>query len=322
MSCSLPDPKLFLAAVLDKPVGTSMAEPQVTVVTVCLNPIRDGRLPVLQKNLDSVQRQEGVSLEHIIVDGASSDGTLDFLQDFRNERFPLRILSLPDSGIYEAMNRGIVLARGQYVIFLNSDDYYHRSDGLARSIEILDATGCGFSFAPIQLVGPHSRNSSHRHPYRHLHRFFMSCSIAHPSMLFRRDALMDVGGYDERYRLAADYDMMLRLIVCGYKACYVPHDFVSFMKGGFADSHKQLDLQERSSIVWNFHHKVFGIDLSPDEVYTLISRHCYPRRLLGLYKEVQCKVDETFVGLPHGLSMWATRSFNYWKYYLLCRYGS
>ena len=92
---------------------------EVSVVTVCFNPLEAGRKEVFQKNLDSVQAQENVRLEHIIVDGASSDGTLEWLKGYNNTRYDIRILSLSDDGIFDAMNRGIALSRGKYIIFLN-----------------------------------------------------------------------------------------------------------------------------------------------------------------------------------------------------------
>ena len=117
--------------------------------------------------------QTGVVVEHLIIDGSSTDGTLDFLQAYTNAHHDIRILSKPDSGIYEAMNRGIALSRGKYVIVLNSDDYYHRADGLASSVKALEENNCGFTFAPISPIGPHTRHSPHRDPQKHIHKFFV-----------------------------------------------------------------------------------------------------------------------------------------------------
>ena len=121
MYSNIPSPELLqdeviLKAASDKKTKSS---PVVTVVTVCFNPLKDGRRELLTKNMDSVQQQTGVAVEQIIVDGASTDGTLEFLKSYENHSHDIRILSKADSGIYEAMNRGIALARGKYVVFLN-----------------------------------------------------------------------------------------------------------------------------------------------------------------------------------------------------------
>ena len=139
MSFDFSSSKQFLDAVILKPASPDVAtHPLISVVTACFNPLKDGRKDLFLKSLDSAQQQIGVSLEHIIVDGASTDGTLEFLQAYDNNNHDIRILSMPDSGIYEAMNRGIALSRGKYVIFLNTDDFYHRTDGLLLCAEALD----------------------------------------------------------------------------------------------------------------------------------------------------------------------------------------
>ena len=297
------------------------AEPMVSVVTVCLNPLREGRKELFQKNLDSVQRQTGVAVEHIIIDGASTDGTLDFLASYVNTHYNVRILSQPDSGIYEAMNRGIALARGKYVTFLNSDDYYHQPDGLALSVKTLQESGCSFSFAPILPAGSPFLHRLHRHPERHLHRIFLFPTIPHQSMLYRRTTLVEAGGYDPSYRMGGDHDLTLRLVAAGHKACFVGKAFVSFAAGGFSTQDAELKLREKMRRVKHFHRQVFGVELSDKETETLVRRYRYPRRYLSVYVASQRMIGQTFVGVPQGLWARLLRCFNYWKYFLKCLLG-
>lgn len=296
------------------------ATPLVTVVTVCFNPLRDGRKALLAKNLESVQQQRDVTLEHLIVDGGSDDGTLEFLQQYNNVCHDIRILSKPDSSIYEAMNRGIALARGKYVVFLNSDDYYHRSDGLALSAKALEENGCSFSFAPVLPKGPHTRFTHYHHPQRRLHKVFVTSVIPHPSMLYRRTALMEMGGYDLAYKLAGDYDMTLRLISNGHKGCFVNHCFATFVVGGFStqDKNHELDVREKTRIVKNAHAEAFGIELTEQESEFLVTKGYYPRKYLSVYIASQQLVRRAFCGLPKGLACRIARRFNYFKYYLKC----
>lgn len=322
MSSNLPSAEALRGDLIQKPVASGEgAEPLVSVVTVCFNPLKEGRQKTFAMNLDSVQAQTGVALEHLIIDGASADGTLDFLKSYDNRRHDIRILSKADTGIYEAMNRGIALARGRYVIFLNSDDYYYRQDGLALSVKALEESGCSFTFAPIRPDGSRFRHRLHRHPQRHLHRVFLFCTIPHPSMLFLRSELLEADGYDCSYRLAADYDMMLRLIAVGHKVCFVDKPFVMFSSGGFSGRNRTLNMQEKALIVRNFHEKVFGIELSDAETDTLVRRCRYPRRLLSVYVTSQRMIDQTFVGVPRSLGQKLLHGFNFWKYYLKCLLG-
>lgn len=301
---------------ITKPASQNVtgATPDVTVVTACFNPLKEGRRELLAKNLDSVQQQTGVVLEHLIIDGASTDGTLDFLKAYNNTNHVIRILSKADSGIYEAMNRGIALARGKYVIFLNTDDCYHRSDGLSVSMKALEKSGCCFSFAPI--LAKKSHGCSLRDPARRLHKFFVFCVVRHPSVLFRRTDITQMGGYDQAYRLAADFDLMLRLIAAGYRACYVGKCFATFVEGGFAMQNRNLNLMEKTQIVRNIHREAFGGDFSEQEAEYIVRKCKYPRKYLSVYVKSQKLIASSFLMLPQDLPNRFARRFNYAKYYL------
>ena len=311
----------FQDEVLLKPGKISQANPDVTVVTVCFNPLKDGRQELLALNLDSVQNQTGVTVEHVIIDGASTDGTLEFLSKYENKRFDIRILSKPDSGIYDAMNRGIALAKGKYVIFLNSDDYYHRNDGLALSFKALEESDCSFTFAPIVPTGSPFLHRLHRHPERHLHRIFIFPTIPHQSMLYRRSTLIEVNGYDSSYRMGGDHDLTLRLIASSHKGCFVNKAFVTFSCGGFSTQNAVLKFQEKVRRVRRFHKDVFDVEFTDKEIEALVRHYRYPRRYLSEYVASQEMIDRTFIGIPKSLWQRLLHCFNFWKYYLKCVLG-
>ena len=322
MFSNVPSPETYQDELALKPASetSERTAPVVTVVTVCFNPLKAGRQKLFAQNLDSVQGQTGVALEHLIVDGASTDGTLDFLSAYDNKRHDIRILSKADSGIYEAMNRGVALARGKYVIFLNSDDYYHRPDGLALSVKALEESGCAFTFAPVLPKGPHTRFTHYHHPQRRLHKLFVTSVVPHPSMLYRRNVLMETGGYNEAYRLAADYDLTLRLIAAGHKGRFLNYCFATFVVGGVStqDENKELDVKEKVSIVINAHREAFGAELSEQDSEFLVTNGYYPRKYLSLYVASQRLVSHAFCGLPKGIAYRIVCLFNYIKYYLKC----
>ena len=317
MCSNIPSIEEFQNDLIIKPLldDVSQRTPDVTVVTVCFNPFKAGREFV--KNLDSVQHQTGIVLEHLIIDGASTDGTLDFLKAYKNTNHEIRILSKKDSGIYDAMNRGIALARGKYVVFLNSDDHYHDENGLAASMKALEESGCSFSFAPIFAEKANGR-LRRRRPQCRLHKAFLFNVICHQSMMFRKNDLFEMGGYDLVYRIASDYDLMMRLIATGHKGCFVDHPFVTFLEGGFAMQNKRQNMKEKAMITRNFHREAFGLDLSDKEVECLVHKYKYPRKYLHLYERSQKMVADSFVNLPQGLSDRLVRCFNYAKYWLRC----
>ncbi|MBQ6226573.1 MAG: glycosyltransferase [Bacteroidaceae bacterium] len=291
---------------------------EVSVVTVCFNPLEAGRKEVFQKNLDSVQVQENVRLEHIIVDGASSDGTLEWLKGYNNTRYDIRILSLSDDGIFDAMNRGIALSRGKYIIFLNSDDYFHNHSGMAHSIEKIEHFGCVFSFASIRFAGFPLLRRPQQAPQRRLHRFLISFPFSHQSMLTLRDLLLKLDGFDTNYRSAADYDLLLRMIEEGAKGCFVPHSFTTFSLGGFSTEYHELSIKERILCLQSFFKEFFKTEMTSREVEQIILHHVFPRKYLGLYKQTHRLIRERFLGVPRGPFTWVSSWFNYIKYYVKC----
>ena len=294
---------------------------EVTVVTVCFNPLSAGRKEVFQKNLDSVQAQEGVSLEHLIIDGASTDGTIEWLKSYNNINHDIRILSKPDNGIYDAMNRGIALARGKYVIFLNSDDYFHEPLGMAQSIEKVEASFCDFTFAPIRFSDPSVRHNPQLAPQWRLYRFLISWCFSHQSMLTSRSLLQRLDGFDTSYRSASDFDFLLRMIEAGAKGCFVPLAFSTFTLGGFSFAEENADLidAECARSLQRFYRDFFDVEMTYDEAAYIIHYRVFPSKYVNLYKQTQHLIRERFIGVPTGPVAWLPRWFNYIKYYLKCQ---
>ena len=292
----------------------------VSVVTVCFNPLAAGRRELFRKNLDSVQSQEGVNVEHIIIDGASTDGTIEWVKNYDNKCHDIRILSQPDSGIYEAMNRGIALARGKYVIFLNSDDYFHEPSGMAHSIEKIEHFACDFTFAPVRFSDPSVHHNPQLAPQRRLHRFLISWCFSHQSMLTSRDLLLKLDGFDTTYRSAADFDLLLRMIEAGARGCFVPLAFATFTLGGFSYSEENASLitNECARSLQRFYRDTCGTEMTNDEAAYIIRHRVFPRKYIDLYKQTQKLIRERFVGVPDGPLARLSRCFNYYKYYCKC----
>ena len=238
----------------------------VTVVTVVFNAIKSGRAEQFKQCLDSVQMQKGVRLEHLIIDGASNDGTLDFVKSYQNQFVRLRILSKKDHGIYDAMNRGLALAKGKYLIFLNSDDFYYNPYGLSASFATLEDKNCDFSYAPIRVVDENS-DMPVDHPNVHpgVNRIFIKMEFSHQSVMIRREAFLSIRGFDLRYRNASDYDSILRLILTGHRACCVPCSFVTFRLGGFSCANIALSQQEVGTIFSRLYNQYVDARITPEE---------------------------------------------------------
>ena len=205
---------------------------KVSIITVTYNSSK-----TLTDTMEAVLRQSYDNIEYIVVDGASTDGTIDLIHQYE-PRFKgrMRWISEPDCGIYDAMNKGIRMATGDIVGILNSDDYF-TSDNVIESIvpyfadETLDAI-----YGDIHFIKDGQPEKIIRYYSSKLFRPFwlrFGFMPAHPSFYCRRRIYNEAGLYKTDYKIAADYEMMVRLFrVHHIKAKYIQMDIVTMRTGG------------------------------------------------------------------------------------------
>lgn len=205
---------------------------KITIITATYN-----SEATVRDTMESVLRQTYHDYEYIIVDGASSDGTMDIVRSYE-PRFKgrMRYVSEPDQGIYDAMNKGFALATGDVVGLLNSDDFYTSVDVLQTIagnflLGEMDAIYADIHYVKNDDVSKCVRYYSSAIFRRPLMRFgFMP---AHPSFYCRRAVYERYGGFDTSYRIAADFEHLLRLIfIHRIKTKYIKKDFVTMRTGG------------------------------------------------------------------------------------------
>lgn len=200
---------------------------KVTLITVALNAAR-----TLARTIESVQSQTFEDLEHVVVDGGSCDGTRDLLRSMLRRQDTW--ISEPDDGISDAFNKGLALAAGDYVQFINADDWLS-PDQVAAAVAGLEASGADFVFGDLifyQDGRPAFRFSGDSEYHKSIRRRMPA--LNHPTVLVRRMAFERVGLFDPLYRCAMDYDWFLRLHLAGGRGVYLPglighmnHDGVS-----------------------------------------------------------------------------------------------
>lgn len=197
----------------------------------------------LRDTIDSVLRQNYDALEYIIVDGCSIDGTQAIIESYAYAfGGKMRWISEKDRGLYDAMNKGIEMATGHVVGILNSDDFFTSDDVLATVAKSFsdDATDLDAIYGDIHFVKPDNLSQNVRY---YSSRYFRTWQMrfgympAHPSFYARRSVFQRYGLYSLDYSLAADYDMMVRLL-CKHniKTRYIPKDFVTMRTGGLSTS--------------------------------------------------------------------------------------
>lgn len=215
-----------------------MQEILVSVLTPCYNSVK-----TIEKTLECIEKQTYQNIEYIIVDGGSTDGTLDIIEQHRSklpEQFTL--ISEKDNGIYDAMNKGIGLAKGKLIGIVNSDDWYE-DDTVEQVVKHYQGN-------PYEVVYGMQRtflNGREKATFIYHHDFLPEQMITHPTCFVTKDTYEEFGVFDLSYRSAADYDLMLRFYE-SKSVVFTPVMCVlsNFQLGGMSSS--QVGVRENAKI--------------------------------------------------------------------------
>lgn len=231
---------------MNAPDSTSL--PLVTVVTVCFNLLSEGRRTHFQECIQSVHNQDYPCVEHLIVDGASTDGTVEMLQELEQKGW-IRYISEPDTGIYDAMNKAIRHAKGKYIAFLNSDDFWHDTRAISASVEALERSGAAFSYAPRNVI---FEDGSIKYAESAVAGVFpLLMPFCHQTMFTQKAVLLRYNGFDNaHFRSAADYDLVFRMIMSGERSVFVPLNFTSFRLSGYSCGEGQQVGEDEMKLTW------------------------------------------------------------------------
>lgn len=184
--------------------------------------------------LASVAGQTWPHRQHVVVDGASTDGTLDVLQAHRQQLAVLH--SAPDRGIYDALNKGLALATGDVVGFLHADDLYAHPQVLQHVAQAFANPAVCAVYGDLQYVRQHDTTKVVRHWQSSPatpNRLAWGWMPPHPTLYVRRSWYQRIGGFNTQYRIAADYLSILQLFSQpGFQAVYLPEVLVTMRLGG------------------------------------------------------------------------------------------
>ena len=258
---------------------------KISIITTAYNSAR-----TLRDTMDSVLRQSYSDYEYIVVDGASKDGTVDLIREYE-PRFEgrMRWVSEPDRGIYDAMNKGIAMATGDVVGLLNSDDFY-TSDDVLETIarEFVSPAAPDAIYGDVHYVDEKDITkvvryySSKKFTSK---RMCMGYMPAHPSFYVRRECYERYGTFDTTFRVAADFENLLRMIYINkIRTRYVAKDFVAMRMGGASSS----GLKSHLRIVSDHFEAFRKHGLTPSYVLYFLR---YVKKLFEFSKKNRAKVD-------------------------------
>lgn len=185
------------------------SKPKISIITVCYNSEKN-----IASTIESVLNQNYQNLEYILIDGSSSDSTVDIIRTyettFKEKGIEYKWVSEKDFGIYDAMNKGEKISSGQWLSFMNSGDRYYDENVIKNIFGEVIQEDMGIIFGDIQLV--YSINKKVKKQNRVNKNYFLLNMINHQSMFIKKDAYEKVNGYDIFYKYCADKDLVMKIL--------------------------------------------------------------------------------------------------------------
>ncbi len=209
--------------------------PKITIITVCFNAEK-----YIEQTIQSVIKQKECDIEYIIVDGASTDKTGQIIQQYNSHI--TRWISEPDKGIADAMNKGVALATGEYILFLHADDYLFTDDAVQSAAELMDSSTDIHAFGVLyDTNGKKIKKSSKPFGFR----TYFKTPVMHQGAFCKKELFEKTKGFDTSYKIAMDYAFFFEAFRC--KAKINIHNYVlSVMRDtGISSRQDWLSVEQR-----------------------------------------------------------------------------
>ena len=246
-------------------------KPKISLITAVYN-----NEAFIGTALASARAQDYPNIEHIIIDGGSTDRTLEILESNRDKI--AKIISEPDEGIYDALNKGIKAATGKYIAFLHSDDIFEHASALSNLVQQIEVTDSEFSCSDVLIVEQDSEKiiRFYRSNFFREWLFKLGWMPPHPGCLYERALHDEFGLYSTRFKIAGDFDFLVRIFFGRkIKWTYTNQITMKMRRGGVSNAglaSKRLIAAELAEAL-----KANGVSASP-----ILQLLRYPIRLLEL----------------------------------------
>ena len=203
---------------------------KISVITISYN-----AEDTIEKTLKSIENQSYNNIEHIIIDGGSKDSTLEICNSFSHEA---KIISELDNGVYDAFNKGLKLATGDVVGFLNADDTFYNENSIQDIVDAFSNNETDIVYGNLDYVNEESkviRNWISRPYEKGLLK--KAWKIAHPSFYCKKEVYDRLGGYNDSFKIAGDFELCLRFLeINQVPSFYLNKKLVKMLVGGISNS--------------------------------------------------------------------------------------
>ncbi|MCI6234769.1 MAG: glycosyltransferase [Prevotella sp.] len=227
---------------------------KISIITSCYN-----RVSTIRGAIESVLAQDYPDIEYIIVDGASTDGSVEVIRDaIEGHEDRVKFISEPDHGMYEAINKGIRMATGDYIGLVHSDDFLYSSHTISDIAKRLKETRADFLYGDGLFVNAENTDKVVRKWIGGTYRLWKvrhGWLPLHPTCYIRRDVMEKLGGYDESYMIAADTDLLVRYLLDNHvKTDYLKKYIVRMRMGGMStDNSRRAKMWKEDIRVYSSH---------------------------------------------------------------------
>ncbi|MCK4744828.1 glycosyltransferase [Candidatus Parcubacteria bacterium] len=209
---------------------------KMSIITISLNSAN-----FIEDAIESVLAQDYKNVEYIVIDGGSTDGTLEIIEKYRNNI--AKIISEPDNGIYDAMNKGIKISSGDIIGFLNSDDFYIDNKALTKIADCFTGQKIDGCYGNLIYIDRLNKNMITRYwkagkcSEKKIKRGWI---IPHPAFFVKKEMYNKYGLFNSKFLIAADYELMLRFIKKNkIKLFYLDQNLVCMREGGYSATNIQ-----------------------------------------------------------------------------------
>ena len=254
--------------------------PLITVVTATHNIIKSGRVETFKQCMESVYNQTYENIEHIIIDGASSDGTLEIIQEYVDKGWCV-CYSESDNGVWDALYKGHQRASGKFVNYMNSDDYFSNNTAVEIAVKSLLKEKADWFFSEGTVL----REDGTAYPFpTSLYGVFSCMGILHQTMFVRTDILKGINPFQTSYVTRENYLMMV-LCVNNFKHAYSNETLVSYRDGGFSsDEYGNSNLSSTKADFAQYFYSLIGRfwGLTEEECLGMFGWQCFEQ--IGVMK--------------------------------------
>lgn len=198
--------------------------PLVSIITVVYNGEEH-----IEQSIQSVLAQSYDNIEYIIIDGLSTDGTLDIIKKYESKIS--KVVSEKDTGIYNAMNKGLALAKGDIIAILNADDYYYL-ETIESVVNQFEQSKTDVVYGDLTKLRRLNKQEYFREVQPDITLIEQTMPIFHPSTFLKKHVYEKIGGFNDAYQLSADYDLIYRIYKEGFQFNYLPKTLTVFRVDG------------------------------------------------------------------------------------------